>query len=140
MASVTVAQVEQDLTDHLANNLPTGITNAQVKWANAPFVTPNNAPWLRATMISPVVIDQDASGCYREYQGQFIVDVFHPKDTGTRAALNMANEIAESLNRTAFNYSYSIAGEVEVIGEEESTPWFHVRAVSTYQFGSFSED
>lgn len=140
MASVTVAQVEQDLTDHLAANLPAGIDADRVKWQNAPFTTPNAEPWLRSTLITPDVIDEDASGCYREYQGQYIVDVFYPKDTGTRAALVIANEVAEAFTRTAFSYSYSIAAEVENIGEEASTPWYHVRAVATYQFGSFSEE
>jgi len=140
MAIVTIAQVEQDLKDHLIANLPAGIELSAVKFTNAPFTTPKNTPWLRATMIAPVVINQDASGCYREYQGQFVVDVFYPCFTGTRAALQTAQEIAEAFNKTAFAYSFSTLAEVEIIGEEQDAPWFHVRAVSNYQYGSFTEE
>lgn len=138
MSSVTLAQVDKDLTDHLAANLPTGINAARVKWQNAAFTTPTNQAWLRATLTTPEVIDRDASNCYKEYQGFFVIDIFHPKGAGSRAALNMAEEIVVSFQRVAFDYSFSINADVSIIGEEEGSPWYHVQVISTYQFGSYS--
>ena len=140
MASVTIAQVDQDLTEHLRLNLPTGITESQVKWPNAPFTTPNNSTWLRATVITPEVIDRDASNCYKEYQGLFVIDVFAPKNQGSRSALSIADEIANTFNKVAFPYSFSINADVSIIGEETNSAWYHVQVNSTYQFGSYSEE
>lgn len=138
MASVTIAQVEKDLTEHLRTNLPAGFTEGKVKWPNAPFATPNGSPWLRATMVTPEVIDRDASNCYKEYQGFFVVDVFYPKSQGSQAALSTADTLADTFNRVAFSYSFSINADVSIIGEESNTPWYHVQVISTYQFGSYS--
>ena len=134
--TVTVAQVENDLTAYLSANLPTGFTAAQVSWPNAPFTTPNNTPWLRATMTSPFIIDQDAAGEYYEYQGYFIIDIFYPKDTGSQAALTTADEISATFSRVPFAYSFSIRANVSIIGADG--PWYHVQVSSLYQFGSFS--
>jgi hypothetical protein len=139
MASVTIAQVENDLTEHLRLNLPAGFTEAMVKWPNAPMPdTPNNAPWLRATMVTPEIIDRDASNCYKEYQGFFVIDVFCPKKQGSQLALTTADALADTFNRAEFSYSFSNNADVAIIGEEESSPWYHVQVISTYQFGSYS--
>jgi hypothetical protein len=138
MASVTIAQVEQDLMGYLENNLPTGFTTAKVKWPNAKFVTPTGSPWLRATMTTPEVIDRDASNCYKEYQGIFVIDVFYPSEKGSRNALTTADEIAETFNAVAFPYSFSIEADVAIIGEEPGTSWYHVQVSCLYQFGSYT--
>jgi len=108
MASVTIAQVEKDLTEHLRLNLPAGFTEAKVKWPNAPFTTPNNSPWLRATMVTPEIIDRDASNCYKEYQGFFVVDVFYPKSQGSQLALTTAETLADTFNRVTLSINLHI--------------------------------
>lgn len=138
MGSVNFWQVEKDLTDHLAANLPAGIVAARVSYPNAPFITPNNLPWLRATITAPEVIDRDASGCYREYLGVFVVDVFYPKSKGSKAATEMADAIAESFNSKAFAYSYCPEADVQVIGQEDF--WYHVQINAIYQYGSILEE
>lgn len=139
MSSVKIAQVEKDLTEHLRLNLPTGFTEGKVKWPNSPMPdTPNNSPWLRATMATPEIIDRDASNCFKEYQGLFVIDVFYPKSQGSQVALTTADSIADTFNRAEFSYSFAINADVAIIGEEDNTPWYHVQVISTYQYGSYS--
>lgn len=138
MASVTHLQVENDLINYLLAHLPSGFTSAMVKLPNAKFTTPSNSKWMRATVISPVVIDVDASQCYKTYRGLFVVDLFYPKGTGSAAALTAAQSIIDSYTNVAFGYSVSIDSNLLVLGEEEN--WYHVQINSDYLFSSYTAE
>lgn len=138
MASVTHLNVENDLINHLLNNLPSGFTSAMVKLPNAKFTTPSGAKWMRATVISPVVIDVDASQCYKTYKGLFVVDLFYPKGSGSAAPLIAAQSIIDSYTKVAFAYSVSIDSNILVLGEEEN--WYHVQINSDYLFSSYTAE
>jgi hypothetical protein len=135
---ISLGQVEKDLTDYLAANLPSGIVAARVSWPNAPFTTPTNLPWLRASIASPVRIDKDAANSFRIYQGFFYIDVFHPKKTGSVAAMTTAEAIALSFDGAAMPYTVCLSAEPEVIGSEEDTPWYHVQVICLYQYQSIT--
>jgi hypothetical protein len=138
MASVTHLNVENDLINHLLGNLPSGFTSSLVKLPNAKFTTPANSKWMRATVISPVVIDVDASQCYKTYRGLFVVDLFYPKGTGSAAALTAAQSIIDSYTKVPFAYSVSFDSNINVLGEEEN--WYHVQINSDYIFSSYTAE
>jgi hypothetical protein len=138
MASVTHLNVENDLINHLLSNLPSGFTASLVKLPNAKFTTPTSSKWMRATVISPVVIDVDASQCYKTYRGLFVVDLFYPKGSGSAAALTAAQSVIDSYTKVSFAYSVSIDSNILVLGEEEN--WYHVQINSDYLFSSYTAE
>lgn len=133
-ASVSIDKVQDDLINHLMANLPIGFTQAKVKIPNKEFTTPNDK-WLRATFLSPVPIDVDASGCYKEYQGFFTVDVFYAKGAWPKEKLITAQQIADAFNNKAFAYSSAVNCDILVLGELEG--WDQAQVIVTYQYGSY---
>lgn len=136
-ASVRIDQVQDDLVNHLLNNIPTGFVQAAIKLPNLEFEngTPNDK-WLRVTMLEPVSIDVDASGCYKEFNGFFTIDIFYAKGTHPRIALKTAQEINDTFNRKSFAYSFTINCDILVLGELEG--WHQTQVIVTYQYGAYS--
>ncbi len=138
---MSLADIEKLLVERLLDNPPGGYGHASIKVPNARFSTPNDK-WLRATMITPVVIDRDASNCFKQYEGIFVVDVFESKNEGSHRALNAAEEIRITFENVSLTdaalTSVSITNvETSVIGEEEN--WYHAQVNITYQFGTYTE-
>lgn len=134
-ASVGIDKVQDDCISHLLEEIPTGFVKEKIKLPNLEFNTPNDK-WLRATFLGPVPIDNDASGCYKEYNGFFVVDVFYAKGTFPKLALQTAQEISDSFFKKSFDYSFIINCDILVLGELEG--WNQAQVVITYQYGSYS--
>lgn len=136
---ISLAQVEKDLTSHLRANLPAGFVDDRVSYPNAPFTTPSNQPWLRATLGSPVAISVDAANCFRIYQGFFYISVFYPKNkSGSVAPMETAELLALSFTKAAMPYCICLNAEVDVIGAEADTPWYHINVIAQYQYESIT--
>lgn len=133
--TVSIDKVQDDCINHLLANTPDGFTQAKIKLPNLAFDTPNDK-WLRATFLGPVAIDNDASGCYKEYNGFFVVDIFYAKGAFPKLALKTAQEISDSFFKKSFDYSFTINCDILVLGELDS--WNQVQVVITYQYGSYS--
>ncbi len=134
-ASVSIDKVQDDCIKHLLANLPTGFNSTQVKLPNLEFKTPNDK-WLRATFLSPVPIDVDASGCYKEYQGFFTIDIFYAKGSFPKLCLATAQLVSDAFVNKAFDYSFIVNCDILVLGELEG--WNQAQVVTTYQYGSYS--
>lgn len=134
-ASVNIADVQDDLINRLLANLPTGFTQQKVKLPNKAFTTPNDK-WLRATFNAPVAIDVDASGCYKEFNGFFVIDVFYAKGTWPREAALTAQQITDAFTNKAFAYSSTINCDMLSLGELDN--WNQWQVIVTYQYGSYS--
>lgn len=65
-----------------------------IKWPNKPFTTPNNAPWVRITILnmgdSPVTL---GSGGYNDRTGLMQVDIFVPKGSGDLTATTTTDTV-----------------------------------------------
>ena len=99
-----------------------------VKWPNAAFTTPNNAPWLRATLLSmpdlPVTL---GNGGYNVADGVLQIDIFEPKDAGDIPAFNTL-ALMESVFKTGAYLAYNgqkvrINSAPSRIGAEDSSWW-----------------
>ncbi len=128
-----IADVEQELIERLLANLPTGF--ASVKAPGARFSTPNGK-WIRATLTAPVAIDRDASNCFKQYEGIFVVDVFDSKNEGSRRALEAAEEIQNTFQNLQLTEVFCSDAEIAIPGEDDN--WYHVQVNITYQFGSYT--
>lgn len=135
---ISLAQVEKDLTAHLRANLPAGFVDARVSYPNAPFTTPSNQPWLRASLGSPVPISVDAANCFRIYQGFFYIQVFYPKKSGSVAPMETAESLALTFTKAALPYCICLNAEPEIIGEDADTPWYQINVIAQYQYESIT--
>ena len=137
-ASVSIDKVQDDCIKHLLANMPEGFTeeyNLKLPNLEMPNGTPNDK-WLRVTFLGPVPIDSDASGCYKEYNGFFVVDVFYAKGTFPKLKLKTAQEISDSFFKKSFDYSFTVNCDILVLGETNN--WDQAQVVITYQYGSYS--
>lgn len=130
-----IETIEQELIEHLLDNLPSGFNHQSVKVPNARFNTPNDK-WIRATLTDPAIIDRDASNCFKQYQGLFIVDIFESKNEGSRRALSAASEIQSTFENLQLTETFCPDAEISIRGEDES--WYHVQINITYQFGTYT--
>lgn len=131
---VNLADVQDDLINFVLANLPVGFTEASVKLPNLPFNTPNDK-WLRLTFLNPVPIDVDATGCYKEYQGFFVIDVFYAKNSFPRECVDTAQKIHNAIVNQSFDYSCAVNCDIVVLGELDN--WNQAQVVVTYQYGSY---
>ena len=109
------------------------LTNASVSWIGAHFTTPNNAPWLRSSIISLGIIDQDASASYETNRAQYTVGVFYPKGSG-RAAMATGKLVKDLFTAEKF---YDVVVEqvtVSPTAEPESSSWYGVNVIVTFTY------
>jgi len=102
-----LAQVESKLAVRLQSGYTslaaTAWTEAEVKWPNVNFNTPQDGRWLRFSITSAGVIDQDASGSYELNRGFCTISVFFPRGGGSAAALTVAKNIKSLYTREIFD-------------------------------------
>lgn len=88
--------INKALLSHLENNLPTGITAADVLWPNLSLSPSANQNWLTAS-VEPVDEDRlvmtgnQSSGI--RTTDLLTISVFVPKDNGSFPALSIADEL-----------------------------------------------
>lgn len=91
----SIAEAAEAIEARIKAALPSlSIPMSSVSWIGAKFTTPNNAPWLRNSVINIGIIDQDASLSYEINRAQFTIGVFYPKGTG-RAAMTFGKQIKD---------------------------------------------
>jgi hypothetical protein len=91
---------------------------------------------MRATLTDAVPIDRDASNCFKQYQGLFVVDVFDSKNEGSRRALVAAKELKTTFENLQLTETFCSDAEISIPGEDDS--WYHVQVNITYQYGSYT--
>lgn len=127
----------EKLTQRLITNillLAHPIPDASIKRINAPFTTPNNAPWIRLNINNFGPIDQDASGCYEINRGIFDVFVFYPKGTGSRKAFEVAQSIKSLYTAEIFDDVVIESVLVNPTSEPDSSPWYGTNVQINYTF------
>jgi hypothetical protein len=124
------AVAEQQMFAYFLANLPTGYTAAKVQLPNAPFTRPQNSAWLRVTVIPFSTINTVATGCRQRTTGQMVVDIFWPRNTGSTAAMALAEEIKQTLtNQSTTDVSLYESEIVPLVNEAE---WYHIQINTNY--------
>ena len=126
-----ITLTQPDLIDRLLANLPSGYTAATVKLPNAPWTTPSDTKYLRATVLfnETVNVTPDA---YKRTFGFFVVDVFFPKGSGDKAQLADAKEIQTLFDNQEFGNTRTWSASVETIGDTDS--WYMVQVTIEFFF------
>lgn len=97
---MTPDAIRSALAGHLANNLPSGLTAADVAWPNRAF-TPPAGLWARFTCLPGVAEEREKGAAGVGLRaGVLIIGLFAPLGSGTSAVLGIAAAI-ESLYRRA---------------------------------------
>lgn len=107
----------------------TDIPLTRVKFPNAPFTTPNNETWLRASWLPGVAEfwSYGVSGSGKNIvAGICQVDIFTPKGQSDKAAYNYADTIAQSMaNQQVFEGNFQLDTlQATVRPMEEEDTWF----------------
>ena len=93
-ANPSTKNAHEQLISTLLDNLPAGYTAASVKLPNRAFNTPKNTKWLRPTVIVQDVVNAQAGGLWKRYDGIFVIDSFYPIGGDDLAQLTEAETIA----------------------------------------------
>jgi hypothetical protein len=133
--NITLTQA--DLIKRLLNNLPSGYTKATVKTPNAPFTTPSNSKWLRATVIPFDTESDAATGEFKLTRGLCVVDVFYPKKSGDADQMADVQAIRELYENQTFGNTQCQEASITVIGENES--WYTVQVNINFYMTGFSQ-
>ena len=93
-ANPSTKNAHEQLITNLLNNLPAGYTSATVKLPNRKFNTPLDTKWLRPTVIVQDVVNAQAGGLWKRYEGIFVIDMYYPIGGDDLAQLTEAEEVA----------------------------------------------
>ena len=126
-----ITLTQPDLIQRLLDNLPSGYTAATVKLPNAPWKTPTNTKYLRATVLFNETANVTPDG-YKRTFGFFVIDVFFPKGSGDKAQLADAKEIQALFDNKEFGNTKTWSASVETIGESDS--WYIVQVNAEFFF------
>lgn len=121
-----LALTQDDLVKRLLNALPTGYTKKAVNVPNAPFTTPSNTKWLRATVIPFTTVSDDATGCFKITRGQFIVDSFYPKGSYTTSQLTDHQAIKVLFENETFGNTQCQTVSTLTIGDTRT--WYQMQS------------
>ncbi len=119
-----ITLTQPDLINRLRSSLPADYTDATFKKPNAPFTTPSNTKWLRATVL-PNATDNVTPDGYKRTFGIFTIDIFYPKGQGDRAQLADAKEIQSLFDNKEFGNTKTWSSSVRTIGEQDA--WYLVQ-------------
>lgn len=124
-------ETQKDLIGRLRSNLPAGYTDATLKKPNAPFDTPTNTKWLRATVLFDEA-DNVTPDLYQRIFGIFVIDSFIPKGSGDQAQLADAETLRATFQNVEFGQTKTQETSIQTIGETES--WYHVQISTNFYF------
>lgn len=115
-------QAAREMITYLLDNLPTGINPKQVKLPNTPITErPNNAPWLRATVLPSVTVNHLATGKYQRTTGIFVIDVFYPINKGDSAAWSIAEHVQQRFTNRGTDHVSFFEAYIRPVGEDNDT-------------------
>lgn len=93
-ANPSTKNAHEQLISTLLSNLPAGYTSDEVKLPNRAFTTPKASKWMRPTVIVQDVVNAQAGGLWKRYDGLFVIDTFYPIGGDDLAQLTEAETIA----------------------------------------------
>lgn len=128
--------IEKELTEYFYTVLPAGYSQSDVKAPSGRFDKKNAKSYLEARIGTPVVIDRDATNCFKQWQGFYSVIVRVPKNEGNKRALDAAYHIQSELERLDFTNFSTVDGEIDIFGENDD--YYTVTVNITYQYGSYT--
>lgn len=133
-----IGLVEDKLVSRLEANiaaLSTAIPSEQFMRPNGTGPAVANAPWIRAN--SPLNFggfDRDASGSYEISRGQFTVQVFFPRGSGSKSALAVGKSIQTLYNAEKFDDLVIESVTVSPSPEPDSSPWYGVNVTVQFSY------
>ena len=128
--------IEKELTVYFFTVLPSGFVQSDVKVPNARFDKKNAKQYLEIRIGTPVVIDRDATNCFKQWQGFYSVIIGTPKNEGNKIAMDAADHIQSALERLDFTNFSTVDGEPNIFGENDDH--YVITVNITYQFGSYT--
>lgn len=131
-ANPSTKNAHQQLIQTLLDNLPVGYTASTVKLPNRAFNTPKNSKWLRPTVIIQDVVNAQAGGLWKRYDGIFVVDVFWPTGDDDLLQITDAETIAAVFENQVLNGVKCQEALITVPGVDES--WYHVQITIDFYY------
>lgn len=129
-----IAQVHTDLIDRLLANIPSGYELSRIKLPNAPFTTPKNKKWLRATIINGARNNVQATGNWRRTTGVMVVSVFVPVETGYKAQLADIQALTSTFENKEFGVANVKTTEAEAQAVDEPGPWYTMNLNINFEY------
>lgn len=127
-----ITLTQPDLIDRLLDNLPSGYTAATVKVPGAPFKTPTNTKWMRATVLFGPTVNVTPDG-YKRTFGIYVVDIFFPKNSGDKSQLADTKEIQTLFDNKQFGNTRTWSASAET-GVVEDDPWLNMQVSTEFFF------
>lgn len=120
-----------DLISRLLANLPAGYTASTVKLPNAPFTTPNNTKWIRATNLFNETVNVTPDR-YKRTFGIFVIDLFFPIGSGDKDQLTDSEEIKAVFENKEFGNTRTQEVSTILVGEDNS--WYNLQLNVNYLY------
>lgn len=110
------AQSAKDITQIVLDNLPSGISQNQVKLPAAKFKTPNGK-YLRITFTT--LASENIGSCWRRDEVLMIVDFIYPKSKGQFKQIKDAENMRDVLENKVHSNAIAEKALIDPLPEEE---------------------
>lgn len=110
------AQSAKDITQIVLDNLPSGISQNQVKLPAAPFKTPNGK-YLRITFTT--LASENIGSCWRRDEVLMIVDFIYPNSKGQFKQIQDAENMRDVLENKVHSNAIAEKALINPLPEEE---------------------